>query len=264
MKASLDTNYKIRTAATIQARMDSTRLPGKVLKDIAGKPMLLRQVERLRESKHIDEIIIGTTTSNKDNKIVDMCIQNDIKYYRGSEDNVIDRIASLLRKFKVKTHVECFGDSPLIDPKIIDEYLEIFFEPANKFDYLSNCIKTSYPPGLEIIIYNSEILIDLNSLLDRNDPLREHVGFNITRFPEKFNIKSMIAPKEHTMPDFYLEVDSQDDFILINEIFKYFIDRNQSNFYLSDILNILKERPELKNINNKTHRRWKALRNEND
>lgn len=254
---------KIKFAATIQARMGSTRLPGKVLKDILGKPMLLWQIERLRESKYLEEIIVATTESKVDDQIVDFCQKNNVSCYRGSENNVIDRIASLLQKFNIINNVECFGDSPLVDPKIIDEYIEIFNKSGGNYDYLSNCIKTSYPPGLEVIIYKSETLINLNDFLDKEDPLREHVGFNITRFPKKFNIKSMVAPIEYTMPDFYLEVDSNDDFILINEIFKHFANINQLKFYLFDILNLLKKKPELKNINNKTHRRWKTLRNEN-
>ena len=261
MNKIIKRNRKIKIAASIQARMGSTRLPGKVLKKINGQPMLYWQIERLKKSHYIEEIIVATTTNKIDDSIVYFCKKNNIKYFRGSEDNVIDRIASLLKEYNIENHIECFGDSPLVDPKIIDDYIDIFFDSID-CDYLSNCIKTTFPPGLEVIIYKSKILIDLNDTLSLNDPLREHVGYNITRFPKKYNIKSLSAPKEFHMPDFFLEVDSADDFSLISKIFEYFQNINKKNFNLSDIMELLKIMPELKDINNNTHRRWKILRGE--
>lgn len=256
------TKTKINISASIQARMGSTRLPGKVLKKINGKPMLLWQVERLRECNSLKDIIIATTTNREDDKIVQLCIENSISYFRGSENDVIDRVSSLIEEYKIDIHVECVGDSPLIDPLIVEEYIEIFCNEDSDYDYLSNCINTSYPPGLDVIIYNATTLIDLNKFLEKNDPLREHVGYNITRFPQKYKIKSITAPKKYYYPDFYLEVDSKEDFILIEKIFKYFISKEKPKFYLKDILKLLTEYPDIKNINNKTPRKWKLLRGE--
>ena len=141
-------------------------------------------------------------------------------------------------------------------------FIEIFCNEDSDYDYLSNCINTSYPPGLDVIIYNATTLIDLNKFLEKNDPLREHVGYNITRFPQKYKIKSITAPKKYYYPDFYLEVDSKEDFILIEKIFIFFISKEKPKFYLKDILKLLTEYPDIKNINNKTPRKWKLLRGE--
>ena len=118
----MNSNIKKNICASIQARMSSTRLPGKVLKEIAGKPMLLRQIERLKECKNLNKIIVGTSENPADDKIVEMCKDFSIPFFRGSENNVIDRISSLLISYDVDIHVECVGDSPLVDPYIIDEY----------------------------------------------------------------------------------------------------------------------------------------------
>ena len=117
---------KINISASIQARMGSTRLPGKVLKKINGKPMLLWQVERLRECNSLKDIIIATTTNREDDKIVQLCIENSISYFRGSENDVIDRVSSLIEEYKIDIHVECVGDSPLIVPVTISTLLKYF------------------------------------------------------------------------------------------------------------------------------------------
>ena len=118
----------MKIIATIQARMGSTRLPGKVLKDICGKPMLLWQVDRIKKSRLIDDVIIATTTSPKDDEIVQFGIKNNIKYYRGSEDDVLNRVASLICKFGIDLHIEFCGDSPLPDPQLIDEFIGYYLK----------------------------------------------------------------------------------------------------------------------------------------
>ena len=144
--------------ATIQARMNSTRLPGKVLTNIMGKPMLQWQIERLKRSRLIDEIILATTDSYKDDPIQDLCEKLNIKFYRGSENDVLGRVNNLLQKYNVEIHLECFGDSPLIDPQIIDEFIGFFLKKRCEIDFLSSALKSSYPAGMEVSIYNSSIL----------------------------------------------------------------------------------------------------------
>ena len=112
--------------ATIQARMNSKRLPGKVLENIMSKPMLQWQIERLKRSRLVDDIIIATTDSKQDDPIQKLCEKLNIKFYRGSENDVLGRVNNLLQKFDVEIHLECFGDSPLLDPQIIDEFIGFF------------------------------------------------------------------------------------------------------------------------------------------
>jgi spore coat polysaccharide biosynthesis protein SpsF len=258
----MTSNESIKVLASIQARMGSSRLPGKVMKDVLNKPLLLRQVNRIKKCKNISQIVIATTTNKNDDAIVEMCKKNDILYYRGSEDDVLGRVASLLEHFNADIHAEFVGDSPLPDIDIIDEFITIFIKERGKIDYLSNCLKTTYPPGLDVILYNSKILVDLNKELDISDPLREHVGYNITRFPEKFRIKSIEAPSKHFQPDLYLEVDNKEDFILIEKIFRHFLSQGIEYFSLDDILCLIERNPKLKKINQDVKRNWKILRGE--
>jgi len=252
----------MKITATIQARMGSKRLPGKVLSDINGKPMLSLQIERIRRSRLIDNIIVATSNSKKDNKIVDFCLSENIDYFRGSEKDVIKRITELLKQKKVELHIEFYGDSPLIDPNLIDEHIAIFLKNSPKLDYLSNGIKTTYPPGSEFNIYKAQTLIEVEKSLRKDDPLREHVGYNITRFANKYNIKSIDAPYWYNYPDIYLEVDEEEDLKLIRAIDSHFL-KSKSDFYsLKDIIYLLKEKPELAKINCKVKRRWKELRGE--
>ncbi len=245
--------------ATIQARMGSSRLPGKVLKIVNNKPLLLWQVERIKNCRLIDNIIIATSTSKLDDQIVEFCLKNNIEFFRGSENDVLERVANLLEERKVDIHVECYGDSPLIDPRIIDESIALFFKYKNKADYFSSSLKTTYPPGLEVTIYFASILIEVNKRISKDDPLREHVGFNITRFSE-FKLFSFEAPLQLNKPDLYLEVDTIEDFKLIKHVINHFIKIKKENFTAYDLVEYFEKNAELASINNNVERRWKSFR----
>ena len=229
--------------ATIQARMGSSRLPGKVLSNIFGKPMLIRQVERLKRSKFINRIIVATTENSIDEKIKEVCEHYEIEYFRGSEKDVLERLSSLIIKKNIDIHVECFGDSPLIDPIIIDRMINIFLKKDGEGVFISNSVKTTYPPGMEVNIYKGSTLIDVNKRINISDPLREHVGFNITRFPEFYKVTNIEAPKSLNRPNIYLEVDTKEDLKLIKIIFSHFLSKNIEFFSLKDIILFLNDNP---------------------
>lgn len=248
--------------ATIQARMGSTRLPGKVLKKVKNKPLLLWQIERIRQSRLIDNIVVATSISKLDDEIEKFCLDNNIQYYRGSENDVLGRVSELLELKKVDIHIECYGDSPLIDPRIIDETIGFYFKYNHKADYFSSTLKTTYPPGLELSIYKASVLIDVNKRVSKDDPLREHVGFNITRFKDEFRLFSIEAPKRLNKPDLYLEVDTLEDFELIKHVINHFFEINKENFTAYDLIDFFESNPELSLLNNKIERRWKSFRTE--
>lgn len=250
----------MKIVASIQARLGSTRLPGKVLKKINGKPMLLRHIERLRRSRLLDEIIVATTTNPSDDAIVEFCKANGVKYYRGSEDDVLDRIASMIDEHNIDIHVECFGDSPLTDPHIVDEVVGYYLKNREKFDFVSNSLATTYPPGQEVLVYEGKCLVDANRTVPKDELLREHVSIHITQNPEKYRIKNLEAPEYYHFPDIYLEVDTPEDFEMISEIFNHFDNKGFSHFSLAQILDFLLENSDLVELNNKVQRRWKEFR----
>ncbi len=250
----------MKIIGSIQARMSSTRLPGKVLKPILGKPMLLWHIERLRRSRLLDDIIVATTEDSRDEPIVRFCETHDIKYFRGSEEDVLDRIASMIDTYRIDVHAEFFGDSPLTDPHIVDETIGYFLKHRDQFDFVSNHQQTTYPPGQEVLVYWGRCLIEANRSVAKADPLREHVSIHITQHPDLYRLKNLPAPERYHYPDIYLEVDTEKDFDLMTRIITHFDSQGQPHFSLAQILDHLHRHPELVSINNTENRRWKAFR----
>ena len=245
---------------SIQARMSSHRLPGKVLKDICGKPMLLWHVERLRRSRLLQDVVVATTVNPADDPIVAFCEKYHVKYYRGSEHDVLNRVASLIKAFNIDVHVEFFGDSPLTDAGIIDEIVEFYLGHKNEYDFVSNSIKTTYPPGQEVLVYRGSALVEADLSVNKDDPLREHVSIHMTQHPDKFRLCNLEAPERYHFPELYLEVDEPSDFELISRIIEHFHKKGCSYFGLDQIIDFLSQHEEWIGLNQKVTRRWKQFR----
>lgn len=251
-----------RVIASIQARMGSSRLPGKVTKPITGVPMLALQVERLRKSRLVDEIVVATTTSARDDQIVSLCEDIGVAHFRGPEHDVLRRLSELVASFEVDIHAECFGDSPLMDPQILDEFIGYFLKHDGGLDLVTSTLRTTYPPGMEVMVYRGDTLVEVDSIVPAGDPLREHAGYNITRYPEIFSIANLDAPHHFRAPEIALEVDSPEDFELVSEVFSHFHRQRRKHFGLAEILSFVEANEALLEKNKKVFRRWKALRNE--
>ncbi|MFC1814782.1 cytidylyltransferase domain-containing protein [Thermodesulfobacteriota bacterium] len=248
----------MRIGATIQARMGSTRLPEKVLKHIVGKPMLELQIERILQSRLIDEVIIATSIEPQDEAIERLAHSIGVSCFRGSENNVLSRIVGALKAFEVDINVEFMGDNPIPDPLLIDSIVGFYLKHADRYDYVTNALKTTYPPGAEVYVYPSAILYDAESRV--TDPsLREHVGLHIYQHPERYRICNIEAPAWFQYPDFYLEVDTQKDFEVISKIYEHFYPHNPG-FGLLQIIDFMKATPELAAHNQGIERRWKVYR----
>lgn len=250
----------MKIAATIQARMGSSRLPGKVLLPILGQPMLALQLERIRQSRLIDEVIIATSTEVRDNPIEQLARSVGVQCFRGSEEDVLSRLAGALKAFQVDIHVECMGDSPMPDPLLTDQIIGYYLKHADRYDYVTNGLKTTYPPGTEATVYPSSVLFDADNFV--SDPaLREHGGWNITQHPKRYRLCNLEAPAWFRQPDLYLEVDVQEDFEVISVIYEHFYPRNPG-FGLGQVLEFMAQHPDLAERNRNVHRRWKAFRGE--
>ncbi len=249
----------MRIVGTIQARMGSSRLPGKVMKVVCGKPLLEWHIERLKRAKLLDDVIVATTTNSLDDEIVNFCVKKRVKYYRGSENNVLGRIAGVIQEHKIDTHVEFFGDSPLSDPHIIDEMIGLYLKYQNKYHCVCNSLKTTYPPGQEAIVYNAKLLVYADETIDINDPLREHVSIHITN-NNNLSVLNVEAPEYYYYPDIYLEVDTSKDFEFIDKLITHFYKHGQHHFSLAQIIDYLNSKPELISINQNEERRWKVFR----
>ena len=170
--------------AVLQARTSSSRLPGKVLAEIAGVPMLLRQIERIRRSRRIDSLIIATSAESDDDRLAELCEKNGITCHRGSLNDVLDRVIGAVRASEASWVVRLTGDCPLTDPEVIDRVIAAAVDEPN-VDYATNALEPTYPDGLDVEIVSREALE--TAWREATLPSeREHVTPFITSRPERF------------------------------------------------------------------------------
>ena len=232
--------------AIIQARLGSTRLPGKVLKKILGKPMLERMIERLKRSKTIDKIVIATTDNPEDKKVADLAKKIGIDYYQGSENDVLDRYYRAAKKFKTgDIIVRLTGDCPLMDSRVVDQVVNFYKKNKKKFDYVSNVRPPTFPDGMDMEVFSFESLERAwqNAELQSE---REHVTAYIYKHPEIFRIGNLHYKKDFS--NLRLTVDNKEDLMLVRKIFQILYKKN-NNFTLEDILELSENQPAIFLIN---------------
>jgi len=177
--------------AFLQARFSSNRLPGKVLKTISGKAMLLHQIDRLRKSKKIDNIVILTSTDKSDDAINNLCKENDIDCFRGDLNDVLLRFTQALAIYPCDNVVRVTGDCPLLDWDVVDAIVSKHIE--KNVDYTSNTITPTYPDGLDIEVIKSECLFDIESR-SKKPYEREHVTYSIYQNPNIYTLFNVTNP----------------------------------------------------------------------
>ena len=243
--------------ATVQARTGSSRLPNKVLKPVLGKALLQHQIERIQRASTINRVVLATSDLAQDDPLEDLANSMGILCFRGSETDVISRVCGALEKFEISIHAEFQGDNSVPDPAVIDLVAGYFLEHAEKYDYVTNALKTTYPPGLEVSVYPSQVLFDANKR-SANSEHREYVGFHINQHPDVYRIKNLEAPSAISRPDLHLEVDTEEDFLLVSHIYEHFA--SQPNFTIEDVVAYTDSHPHLLQANSGIERRWKQYR----
>lgn len=235
--------------AIIQARMGSTRLPGKTMKDIVGKPMLWHMINRLRRSKLIEKMIIATTTKERDRVILEFAEKNELESYAGSEEDVLDRYYQAAKKYGAETIVRATPDCPLIDPELVDRIIGYYLENEDKLDYVNNGL--SFPDGvLETEVFSFTAL-EKAWREARLASEREHVSPYIWKNPGIFRIATIENEKD--LSHIRLVVDDEKDFQLVSEIFQNLYKEGEI-FHLKDIVSFLNKNPELLELNKRTIR----------
>jgi spore coat polysaccharide biosynthesis protein SpsF len=241
----------MKIVATIEARMSSTRLPGKVMMPVLGKPILHYLVERLKSVPSIDEIVLATTINKTDDRLIEFAISENISYFRGSEDDVMLRVVEAADSVSADIVVEITGDCPIIDPQIVEQTVLMY--KANNADYVSNGHIRSFPDGMDTQVFALDVLKKslsmTNELLDH-----EHVTLHIRNNPQLFTKINFVAPPELDWPELGLTLDEQHDYNLLKIIIEHF---SQENILFSclDVVQFLKSRPNLVEINNNVHRK---------
>lgn len=238
-----------KIVASIEARMTSSRLPGKVLKEINGIPCLELMVNRVKKSKYLNDIIIATTINKEDDEITQWCEKNNIAYFRGSENNVYQRVLDAHIHYETDIIVELTGDCPLLDPILIDETLEVYLK--GEYDYVSNCIQETYPLGMAVEVFSLDALKSIKANRELSYMDKEHVSpyFYVSNDYKVFNIE---APKEHYFPELSVTLDTKEDFEMIEKVDAQF---DNIDYSLSDIIEVVNKNKQWLQLNEGIHRK---------
>jgi spore coat polysaccharide biosynthesis protein SpsF len=235
-----------RIVTIIQARMSSSRLPGKVLKDIAGKPMLAWVVERSRLSKMVDEVVVATSTDSSDDPLESLCTERGYPVYRGDLYDVLDRYYQAARLQHADVIVRLTGDCPLIDPDVIDHTLDEFFKSG--VDFAANRLpppwKRTYPIGLDTEVCTFDALQRAWKEA-RETYQREHVMPYFYDQEGRFRI--LLVNHDPDYGSIRWTVDTPEDLELVRRIFAHFKPREDFNWL--EVLDLFKRHPELAAIN---------------
>ena len=232
----------MKTVAIVQARLGSTRLPGKVLLDLAGEPMLARVVHRLRRAQRLDELVIATTTEPRDDALADLCAARGWPCSRGSESDVLDRYYRAALEAKADVVVRVTSDCPLIEPAIVDLVLAEFAK--SDVDYASNVGEPrTYPRGLDVEVFPFTVL-DRLWHEDQNPTWREHVTEMIHQRPELFRTINVCHSRDWS--HLRWTVDTPEDFELVRRIYAHF---GNDDFSWEEVLGQIETHPDWIQIN---------------
>ena len=230
-------------AAILQARMSSSRLPGKVLEPVLGQPMICRQLERLQQATRLESIIVATSQQPIDDAIVNAVAALNVGCFRGSIDDVLDRFYQAAKSVAANHLVRLTGDCPLTDPRVVDAVIEKHLDESN--DYTSNFLERRYPDGIDVEIMTLQSL-EKAWLQAKLIPEREHVTPFIHQHPEKFKLGSLRC--ERNLADLRWTVDYPEDLELITKIFEALYP-SKPDFSMWDVIEFLEQHPDLEQIN---------------
>ena len=235
---------KYRVIGIIQARMGSTRLPGKTLIDICGKPLLEHVLDRIQKSTKIDKIVIATTDNIEDKPIVDFSARRGISCFCGSEEDVLDRYYQCAKLYKGDIIVRITADDPFKDPEVADLIIEEILQD-DKLDYVSNTIRLTYPEGLDIEVFRFRALEkawqEATSVLDR-----EHVTPYIWLHPNLFKLKNIEYKKN--LSHMRWTLDTPDDLVMTKAVYKELYKKG-GLFLMKDVLDLMEKHPEIEELN---------------
>lgn len=249
---------KPKVVATIEARMASSRLPGKVMIDILGRPVIGHIIDRIKRASLIDEIVLATTTNSTDDVLADFVKGEGIKVFRGSENDVLSRVLGAAKMGGGEILVELLGECLLLDEKIIDDPIQFFLDHLEKgdIDYIANNLEKGIPEGIPVQVFPVGKLAEIDQLT--NDPAdREHVSLYFYEVPGRYRIKQCSIPSWLNHPEWRWALDYPEDLEFMRTIFSelYHDDKCFSSKKVSELL---LAKPEILSINQ--HKQQKKVR----
>lgn len=240
----------MRVVAIIQARVGSTRLPGKVMLELAGEPMLARMVERVARAQTLDDVIVATTDQPGDRAIVDLCAERGWPCFRGSEEDVLDRYYQAAVAFQADVVVRVTSDCPLIEPQVVDRVVREFLDRQPGLDYAANTLPPrTFPRGLDTEVMRFDALE--RAWREDQDPVwREHVTLYIYRNPERFCLYGVTNEVDYSSMRW--TVDISEDLAFVRRIYDHF---GHDGFSWHEVLAVLDQHPEWLEINRRVQQK---------
>ena len=225
--------------------MTSTRLSGKILMLLAGRPVMAHLIERHRRSALTDEVVVATTTNTADDPVVALCEEMGCAYFRGSEDDVLGRIVGAGKEHGADILVQGMADSPVVDWRLVDECIELLVEGG--YDCASNEFEETFPIGFDVRCYDFKKLLDAEAE-DTDPAYREHAGYSIRSHPERFKLGNWRAEGSMRWPELRLTLDTAEDYTLIRTVFDELYPKNP-DFSAEEVVTFLKTHPDLVALN---------------
>lgn len=233
----------MKTLIIVQARMTSTRLPGKVLLPLAGEPMLTRLIERLRRVRRADGIVVATTTNTSDDPIAALCALLGVPCHRGSEHDVLSRYADAARLYGADVVVRITSDCPLIDPALIDQTIAAYDEGGS--DYVSNMLPPTWPYGMAVEVFSAAALAQAHAEATQAAE-REHVTPFLYWHQERYRLRNVASPVD--LSHHRWTVDTPEDYALVSRLFEHLMP-TRPTFTQADVLALLEQHPDWIGIN---------------
>lgn len=232
----------------MQTRMGSTRLPGKALLPLAGKPLFVQQASRMKASRFLQTIVVATSTDTADEIIETTCMHENLLCYRGHATDLLDRHFQAALQYNADVVIKMPSDCPLIDPAVIDEVLSYYLEHADDFDFVSNLHPASWPDGNDVEIMSMAALT--KAWQEARKPMeREHTTPYFWENPQLFRIGNVSMPggNDYSMR-YRFTIDYKEDYHFIQAVYDALYNINPS-FTVSDIITLLEQRPDIYAIN---------------
>lgn len=224
----------------VQARMSSSRLPGKVLEPILGKPMIVRQLERLARCSRLSDIVVATSTNPRDDYLAEVVWNAGWEVFRGSQEDVLGRFITVLDARPSPAIVRLTADCPLTSPEVVDLVVTAF--EAADVDYLSNTLEPTYPDGLDVEVVRTEALVRV-AVESTDAHEREHVTLGIYRRPDEWRVQSFTDPSGRDHSDLRWTVDNADDLAFVRDVYAALLPTNP-HFEYDDVLSWLQQNPD--------------------
>ena len=234
----------MKIVAIVQARMGSTRLPGKIMKDLLGEPMLTRMLARLGRTPSLDQVVVATTEHERDQQVVDFCNERDLHVFRGSEQDVLDRYYQTAKHFQADLIVRCTSDCPLICPSHVEDVIQHFLANAKELDYVADFLPhRTFPMGLDTEVVTFQAL-ERTWRKAKEKSFREHVTLFIYRHPKEFRLSGI--SNDENLSTLRWTVDTAEDLAFARNVFEHF---GRDDFSWRETLAATRENPQWAMIN---------------